>query len=111
MATFSTKSCVQESALDSSISVGEPAPLMDEYILMATKRLEAITEQVSRGESIDKDTHDWMLAQVDFLTDSFGNENLEFDDDVRSSVLQLVLAIANLNEQIRHHASAANPDL
>jgi hypothetical protein len=106
MQTFAPEFYMQDCALDLSTNSAKPAPLMGEYLAMATKRLQVITEQVSRGESVDKDSHDWMLAQVDFLTDVFGNETLEFEDEVRSNVLQLVLAIANLNEQIRHQSSA-----
>jgi flagellar biosynthesis regulator FlaF len=48
-----------------------------------------------------------MLAQVDFIVETIGSENLELDDEMRSNLLQLLLAIANLNEQIRHQASLA----
>jgi hypothetical protein len=105
MQTYTPENSMQECLLDSSSNEGKPVLLMDEYMHMATQKLEAIAKLANRGESIDKESHDWMLAQVDFLTDVFGNENLEFDDDLRSSVLQLVLAIANLNEQIRHQSS------
>jgi len=106
MHTYAGESSMQECLLDPSSNEGNPAPLPDDYIRMATQKLEAIAEQVRRGETVERDSHDWMLAQVDFLTDVFGNETMEFDDEVRSSVLQLVLAIANLNEQIRHQSSA-----
>ncbi len=46
-----------------------------------------------------------MLTQVDFIVETIGNENPELDDQMRSNLLQLLLAIANLNEQIRHQAS------
>jgi hypothetical protein len=106
MHTLTPEIYLQDVALDPSTNTAKPAPLMSEYLAMATKRLQAITEQVGRGETVDKESHDWMLAQVDFLTDVFGNETLEFEDDVRSNVLQLVLAIANLNEQIRHQSTS-----
>jgi hypothetical protein len=105
MQIFVGENSTQECLLDPSSNEGKPPLLMDEYMHMATEKLQAIAELVNRGESVDQESHDWMLAQVDFLTDVFGNENLEFDDQLRSSVLQLVLAIANLNEQIRHQSS------
>jgi hypothetical protein len=42
-----------------------------------------------------------MLDQVDFIVEAIGNETLELGDEMRSNLLQLLLALANLNEQIR----------
>ena len=64
-----------------------------------------INELVSLGEAVDRDSRDWMLAQVDFIVEAIGNESLELGDEMRSNLLQLLLAIANLNEQIRRQAS------
>jgi hypothetical protein len=60
---------------------------------------------------IDEDSHNWMLAQVDFLVESLGSETGGMEESLRSSLLQLVLAIANLNQQIRSktHGLAALP--
>jgi hypothetical protein len=48
-----------------------------------------------------------MLSQVDFIVESLGTESGELDDSLRSSLLQLILAIANLNEQIRSEIQCA----
>jgi len=104
------QTCIQDSYIPdrlpgpSSKAAGSAAR-MGEYLARATQRLAAIAESISRGESVDRDSHEWMLAQVDFLSDSFADETLELGDEMHSSVLQLVLAIANLNEQIRHRSS------
>lgn len=74
---------------------------MEEYLRQSNFRLETIAEHLNRGEKIDSDSQDWMLGQVDFIVESLGNDTAEFDDSLRSSLLQLILAIANLNEQIR----------
>ena len=50
---------------------------------------------------VDHNSREWMLAQVDFIIETIGNEDLEIGDEMRSNLLQLLLAIANLNEQIR----------
>ncbi len=105
MRTYTPEIHMEECVLDPMTRVDQPPPEIVEYLRMATQKLDAISGSVSRGETVDKDSHQWMLAQVDFLTDSFGNETLELSDEMRSSVLQLVLAIANLNEQIRHRTS------
>jgi hypothetical protein len=83
----------------------EGGPRLDSYLLKSTQKLDAITEIVSRGEAIDRDSRDWMLAQVDFIVETVGNDGLELADDLRSNLLHLLLAIANLNEQIRHQAT------
>jgi hypothetical protein len=46
-----------------------------------------------------------MLAQVDYIVETMGNDALEISDEMRSNMLQLLLAIANLNEQIRQGSS------
>ena len=85
----------------------EGGPRLDNYLLKSTQKLDAITEIVSRGEAIDRDSRDWMLAQVDFIIETIGDEALELKDEMRSDLLQLLLAIANLNEQIRHQATVS----
>jgi flagellar biosynthesis regulator FlaF len=78
---------------------------LNKYLLESSQELDAITEHVSRGEEVDHDSREWMLAQVDYIVDTIGNEDLELSDELRSDLLQLLLAIANLNEQIRSQAS------
>jgi hypothetical protein len=93
--------------IDSHTSVEEGAPRLDTYCLKATQELNAMTELVSRGEMVDRSSRDWMLDQVDFIVDTIGDEGVELGDELRSNLLQLLLAIANLNEQIRCQASLA----
>lgn len=78
---------------------------LDEYLLESGQRLEAITKKVSQGEIVGHEMHDWMLEQVDFIVEAVGDESLGLEDDTRSNLLQLLLAVANLNEQIRQQAS------
>ena len=47
-----------------------------------------------------------MLAQADFIVEAVGDENLELTDETRSELLQMLLAIASLNEQIRSRAAS-----
>jgi hypothetical protein len=93
--------------LDLDAPPGETSPQLDDYLASAMEELQAMTERVNRGEAIDRDSRDWLLNQVDFIVEIIGNESLELSDDMRSNLLQLLLAIANLNEQIRHQASLA----
>jgi hypothetical protein len=97
----------EKAVIELPVSFGEDGPNLDSYLADSTQELNAITELVSRGETADRDARDWMLAQVDFIVETIGNENLEIGDEMRSNLLQLLLAIANLNEQIRHQASLA----
>jgi len=81
------------------------SPQLDDYLASAMEELQAMTERVNRGESMEHGSRDWLLNQVDFIVEVIGNESLALSDDMRSNLLQLLLAIANLNEQIRHQAS------
>jgi hypothetical protein len=99
--TGSSEGCV----IDLRTSMSEGRPQLDSYLLESTQELKAINELISRGKVVDRDSRDWMLDQVDFIVETIGNESLEFDDETRSNLLQLLLAIANLNEQIRQQAS------
>ena len=91
--------------IEQPTSIGESGPRLDDYLLKSRQELEVITELVSRGKVVDRDSRDWMLAQVDFIVEAIGDENLELGDELRSNLLQLLLTIANLNEQVRHQAS------
>ena len=84
---------------------GETGPRLDDYLLKSTQELEAITELVSRGKAVDRVSRDWMLAQVDFIVETIGSERMDLGDEQRSNLLQLLLSIANLNEQIRRQTS------
>ena len=95
------------SVIDLQKSLGEGGPSLDDYLLTSTIELNTIAELVNRGEVIDRGSRDWILAQVDFIVETIGSESLELGDELRSNLLQLLLAIANLNEQIRRQASLA----
>ncbi|HEV7969010.1 MAG TPA: hypothetical protein VGP19_15635 [Candidatus Acidoferrales bacterium] len=105
MTTPSSSSQSRGRAVDLHTSVDEGARSLDSYLLKSTQELHAITEIASRGEVVDRISRDWMLAQVDFIVEIIGNDGPELDDELRSNLLQLLLAIANLNEDIRSQAS------
>ncbi len=67
--------------------------------------LETAKNKFSSGLGVDGESMDWLLAQVDFVVETIGNENLILDDFQRSELLELLLGVANLNECI-HHSSA-----
>jgi hypothetical protein len=95
----------QACVIDRPTGLDESGARLDDYLLKSTQRLSAITELTGRGEVVDRDSREWMLGQVDFIVETIGDEGLELDDEMRSNLLQLLLAIANLNEQIRSQAS------
>ena len=105
MTTPRGNSSSQGCLIDLPTSPGEGGLRLDSYLLKSTQELGAITELVSRGEVVGRDSRDWMLAQVDFIVEAIGDESIELGDEMRSNLLQLLLSIANLNEQIRHQAS------
>jgi hypothetical protein len=75
------------------------------YLQESRQKLGAIVDLFDRGEVVDHDSHSWMLAQVDFIVDLVGNDDLELGDEIRRDLLQFLLAVANLIEQIRQQAS------
>jgi hypothetical protein len=107
MTTPSRDTYSQGSVIDLPSSFSEGGQPLDNYLLESTQEMEAITELVNRGEVVGSDSRDWMLHQVDFIVETIGSESLELSDELRSNLLQLLLAIANLNEQIRRQASLA----
>ena len=76
------------------------------YLLKSTKELTAISGRVSHGETVDHDSRAWVLAQVGFIVETMNGDGRELQDELRSDLLQLLLAIANLNEQIRRQTAA-----
>ena len=105
MTTPRRNGCAPEGVIDLPSSFDKQRPRLDEYLLESGQKLSEITDLVNRGEEVDRDSHTWMLAQVDFVVELVSNEGLDLDGEMRSQLLQFLLAVANLNEQIRHHAS------
>lgn len=105
MNTPTRDSYAEMPVLEVSTHVGESASHLNDYLQSTLKELATITERVSRAEMVDFQTHHWMLDQVDYIVEMIGDESLELDDELRANLLQLLLSIANLNEQIRRQAS------
>jgi hypothetical protein len=79
----------------------EGALRLDSYLLTSNEKLEQIVDLMTNGRAVDTESRDWMLAQVEFIITIIGNESLDPGDDTRSKLLQLLLSIANVNEQLR----------
>lgn len=107
MNTLSGSTQPETTVLDLDAPTMGTSPHLDDYLASAMEELRAMTERVNRGEAVDHDSRGWLLNQVDFIIEVVGNESLELGDEMRSNLLQLLLAVANLNEQIRHQASLA----
>lgn len=97
----------ETSVLEVTTHDGESASHLQDYLQSSMQELATVTERVSRGEMVDFTTHHWMLDQVDYIVEMIGDESLDLDDELRSNLLQLLLSIANLNEQIRRQGSLA----
>lgn len=107
MNTSTRDSHLGTSVLKITTHPGESASHLNDYLENSMQELATITERVSRGEAVDFQTHHWMLDQVDYIVEVIGDESLDLDDELRSNLLQLLLSIANLNEQIRRQGSLA----
>jgi flagellar biosynthesis regulator FlaF len=87
-------------------SLEESKQNLDEYIEEASQKLAIITNRVQQEEGVDWESRNWLLSQVEFVVDTIGDEKLQLSEDLQSRLLQLLLAIANLNEEVRRQESA-----
>jgi hypothetical protein len=79
---------------------------LDIYLAAATAELNGYMQWLELGQPLNRDARHWMLDQVDFIVETIGDESLELADETRSNLLQLLLAIANLNEQLRQQSDS-----
>jgi hypothetical protein len=107
MTAYGQNGSSQGCVVDLHAGAGHGGSPLDGYLLESTHKLNEITELVTGGKTVDLDSHHWMLAQVDFIVDAVGDDSLELNEEMRSNLLQLLLAVANLNEHIRHQAFLA----
>jgi len=84
---------------------GDASLCLEHYVAEATQRLNAAKDSFGTGQGVDGETLDWLLAQVDLVVETIGDETLTLDEEQRSKLLEILLGIANLNECI-HHSSA-----
>jgi hypothetical protein len=95
--------------------VGVPGALEKEgsclshYLEEAFRKLGTATEDFQRGQDVDCNAMDWLLAQVDFVVEWLAEEDTDLDSDQRSRLLELLLGVANLNEYVRHGTVVARP--
>jgi hypothetical protein len=106
MRSYSEDSAPQPCVIEAPAGSAETGVQWEDYVADSTQKLESIAEMSAQGEAVDRESRDWMLAQVDYIVEAVGNDAIEMSEDMRSNMLQLLLAIANLNEQIRHESQA-----
>jgi hypothetical protein len=75
------------------------------YLAEATERLGEASDRLKIGLSVDRESLEWLLDQVDFIVDMIGADPQGFTDGQRSEFLQLLLSVANLNEEIRQQSA------
>src|SRR6266478_9972072 len=80
---------------------------LNHYLEGASHRLAAATQEFQSGRDVDYDTMDWLLAQVDLAVEVLAQEDVNWDANQRSQLLELLLGVANLSEYIRHSYVAA----
>lgn len=75
------------------------------YLAEARERLEKASDRLKSGLSVDRESLEWLLDQVDFIVDLVGADPQGLTDGQRSEFLQLLLSVANLNEEIRQRSA------
>ncbi len=81
---------------------------LNHYLEGALQRLAEATQDFQSGRDVDYQTMDWLLAQVDFAVEALAQEDANMDAEQRSTLLQLLLGVANLNEYVRHSTVMAH---
>ena len=72
------------------------------YLEKAFGKLATATLDFQCGREIDDHAMEWLLEQVSFAVESLAQEDAQWDAEQRSTLLELILGIANLNEFMRH---------
>jgi len=85
--------------------IEESGLCLEHYLTEATERLDATTDCFRCGLGVDNETLEWLLRQVDFVVDALDNDALAPSEEQRSRLLELLLGVANLNEDIRHYSA------
>lgn len=80
---------------------------LSHYMEEGFKKLAAAQDAVHGGRKVDRQTTEWLLAQVDFAVELLAQEGAKWDADQRSSLLELLLGVANLHEHARQSAVPA----
>ncbi len=78
----------------------------DHYLGDATERLGQASDRLKCGLGVDSESLEWLLDQVDFVVELIGTDPQGLAENQRSEFLQLLLAVANLNEEIRQRSAA-----
>jgi hypothetical protein len=94
----------QDCAIEVPEALCDTSLCLEHYVAEAARRLDAAKDSFDGGRGVDRETLDWLLAQVDFVVETIGNESLTPSEDQRFKLLELLLGIANLNEYIRRSA-------
>ena len=82
----------------------DPSLCLDHYLQAATYKLETSASRFRIGQGVDRDTLHWLLIQMDFVVEAIGDEASSLTAEQKTSLLELLLGIANLNEYIRRNA-------
>ena len=77
---------------------------VDHYLEHAFRKLDLETENSRRGQDVDQGALDWLLVQVDYIVETVSAESSALDPEKNAKLLELLLAIANLNEYTRHQS-------
>jgi len=81
---------------------------LDHYVDQAFFRLRAAFELCHKGGAVDARTLDWLFADAEFAAQSLSQKDFTPSPAQRVRVLELLLALANLQEYLRHHSVVVN---
>jgi len=80
---------------------------LSHYLEQAFTQVSRALESCSRGETLDAHTANWLKAQGDIAVQMLAHNGLTQTSEDRARILDLLLCLANANEQIRQQQQAA----
>jgi hypothetical protein len=78
---------------------------LDHFLDRSFTRADHALETCHRGDMIDRETLDWLLADAHVTLNALSESAVARDLTRQSRILELLLCIANLNDYISHHWS------
>jgi hypothetical protein len=74
------------------------------FSINRSPRADFALDRCQRGETIDRATLDWLLADAHGTLNALSEVAAKYDLAQQSRILELLLCIANLNDYIAHHS-------
>ena len=105
MATAAPRSCrIDRCGETVPPALAAEALCLDHFLDQSFTRADFALDRCHRGETVDRATLDWLLADAHVTLNALSEVAAKHDLAQQSRILELLLCIANLSEYIAHHS-------